>query len=64
MAISLKAARINAGLTLVEVASAVGLTKNTVANYENYNSKPDIITAQAMAKLYGMSVDDIRWKEE
>ena len=64
MAISIKAARVNAGLTQTEVAERVGKTKNTIVSYEAYNTKPDIETAQAMAALFGMSVDDINWTQD
>lgn len=64
MAISIKAARVNAGLTQQEVADAVGKTKNTIASYENYTTCPDIQTAQAMAKIFNMSLDDIIWAED
>jgi DNA-binding XRE family transcriptional regulator len=64
MAISIKAARVNAGLTQTEVADHVGKTKNTIASYESYTTTPDIQTAQAMAKLFKMSVDDIIWVQE
>ena len=59
MAFTLKAARINAGLTLQEVSDEIGKTKNTIANYENYRTKPDIETSKKLAKLYNLSVDDI-----
>jgi len=61
MSISIKAARVNAGLTQAEVGERIGKTKNTIASYENYTTAPDIKTAQAMAELFGMSVDDIIW---
>lgn len=61
MAIHLKAARVNAGLTQEEVAERLGKSKNTIVNYELYRSKPDIETAQKLAELYGMSVDNIIW---
>jgi DNA-binding XRE family transcriptional regulator len=64
MAISIKAARVNAGLTQTEVGEAVGKTKNTISSYEAYETTPDITTAQAMAALFGMSVDDIIWSQE
>lgn len=59
MAIHLKAARVNAGLTQESVAKALNISKNTVVSYEAYRSKPDIETAVRLAKLYGMTVDDI-----
>ena len=59
MAIHLKAARVNAGLTQEEVAAELGISKNTIVNYEAYRSTPTVETAQKLAKLYHMSVDDI-----
>lgn len=64
MAISIKAARVNAGLTQKEVGDRVGKSKNTIASYEAYITIPDIETAKAMAALFGMSVDDIIWYQE
>lgn len=64
MAISIKAARLIAGFTQKEVGKAVGKSKNTIASYESYTTQPDIKTAQAMAKLYSLSLDDIEWTKE
>lgn len=63
MAITLKAARINAGKTQEEVGNHVGKTKITIRSYENYNSTPDVETAKKIAEYYGMSVDDIVWSK-
>ena len=57
--ISLKAARVNAGLTQAEAAKALGISKSTILNYEKYRTKPDIETSKRMASLYGVSVNDI-----
>ena len=59
MKISLRAARVNAGLTQDEVAKSVKKSKNTIVSYEKGRSVPDIETGKALARLYGMSVDDI-----
>lgn len=64
MPISIKAARVNSGLTQAEVAERVNKTKNTIASYEAYATSPDIITAQAMAELFGMSLDEIIWVQD
>ncbi len=64
MPISIKAARVNVGLTQREVAKALGKSKNTIVSYESYTTNPDIQTAQAMARLFNKSVDDIRWAKE
>lgn len=64
MAIRLRAARVNAELTQLEVISnlrelGITISKNTLTSYEKYRTKPDIETAKALASLYGMTVDDI-----
>ena len=59
MKITLKAARVNAGLTQDEVAKILKKSKNTIVNYENGKSSPGIEIGKALAKLYGLSVDDI-----
>lgn len=59
MKITLKGARVNAGLTQADVAKRVKKSKNTIVNYEKGISMPDVETGKALAKLYGMSVDDI-----
>lgn len=61
MAIHLKAARVNAGFTQSEVVERLKISKNTLISYEKYKSIPDIETAQKLAELYGMSVDNIIW---
>lgn len=59
MAIYLKAARVNAKLTQEEAANRLEISKNTLANYENYRTKPDIEMSKRIADLYGLTVDDI-----
>lgn len=66
MAMTLKAARVNAGLTRPEVKRrlleeyGISISVNTLANYENKTkSQPDINTGKALASIYGMSVNDI-----
>lgn len=59
MAITLKAARVNAGLTQREAAKKLGISKATLASYEMYKTKPDIERAKQIADLYGTTVDGI-----
>lgn len=59
MAIHLKAARVNAGLTQKEAAEKLKISKNTLANYEKYKTKPDIELSKKIAALYKTTVDDI-----
>lgn len=57
MAITLKAARVNAGMTQIEAAKKLGISKGTLASYEMYRTKPDVERAQQIADLYGTTVD-------
>lgn len=64
MAIHLKAARVNAGLTQSMVCEKLKISKNTLISYEKYKSIPGIDVARKLAELYGMSVDNIIWEAE
>ena len=59
MAIKLRTARVDMGLTLEEAAKKLGITKNTLISYEKYRTIPDIRMGRAIAKLYGKSVNDL-----
>ena len=59
MKITLKAARVNANLTIDEVAKKVNKSKNTIKAYEKGRRSPNIETGKALAAIYGMSVDDL-----
>lgn len=59
MAITLKAARVNANFTQKEAAKRLGISKGALASYEMYRTIPGIDTAKKIAALYGRSIDDI-----
>lgn len=59
MKLTLKKARLIAGLTQTDVVDALGINKGTLINYEKFRTLPDIETAKALAKLYGLSIDDL-----
>lgn len=61
MAIHLKAARVNAGFTQDQVIEKLKISKSTLIGYELYRRKPDVLMAQKLASLYGLSVDNIIW---
>ena len=63
MAITLRAARINAGYTQEMAAKEIGVKSGTIANYENFKTYPPIDKAQDLAALYGLTVNDIQWRE-
>lgn len=57
--LTLRAARVNVGLSVKEVAKAIGVTEDTMYRYEAGKSSPKIETAKELARLYGKSVDEI-----
>lgn len=59
MEVTMKAARINAGYTQKTAAKLLNISKNTLSNYENYRTIPDVRTSGEMARLYHVSVDNI-----
>lgn len=59
MAITLKAARVNAGFTQKEAAKRLKISKGTLASYEMYRTIPNMDTAKKIADLYGLGVDGI-----
>lgn len=57
--ITLKAARVNAGLTQEDVAKKLRLNKQTLVNWENGSSEPKLSQARELCDLYGLSIDNI-----
>ena len=50
--ISLKAARVNAGLTQKKAAELIGVSQATLQNYECGNTVPNWETVDAIEKIY------------
>ena len=59
MKLTYAAARINAGLTQVEVAEKLGISIGTLSSWENYRLYPSIVKFSELAELYGVSSDDL-----
>lgn len=59
MKITLKAARINKGLTQKEAAKKIGISPDTLANYEKGASFPDIPVIMNIEKVYEVKYADI-----
>jgi len=55
----LKEVRERAGLTQEQVAQAVMVSRQTISNWENGRSLPDIISIIKLSDLYGISVDEL-----
>lgn len=61
---SLKAARVNAELSLKEAAERLGISPATLSNYENGRAEPGAIVFQEMCILYKVAAEEIRFHEE
>lgn len=59
MKLTLRAARVNAGLTQSEAAEKIGVTRDTLRNWEVGKSFPDAIKIGKIEKVYGVGYDDI-----
>lgn len=57
--ISMKAARVNAGLSQEEAAKRLGISKSTLQKYEAGNTVPDILTARKIGEVYEFPIDYI-----
>ena len=55
----LKNARIEAGLTQEKAAEKINVSRQTISNWENEKSYPDIISVIALSDLYSVSLDEL-----
>ena len=59
MPITLKAARVNKNLTQARAAELIGVTVDTLGNYERGRSYPDVPIIKKMEDVYGVSYSDL-----
>lgn len=59
--ITLKAARVNANLTQSEAARMIGVTRDTISNWETGKSSPNVRMFQIIEKVYGVSYDRLNF---
>lgn len=59
MPITLKSARVNKNLTQSEAAKLLGITTDTLSNYERGKSYPDVPIIKKMEEVYGLSYSDL-----
>ncbi len=59
MKISLKAARVNAGLTQADVAGETHKNKQTIVNWENGKTEIDKANFELLCRMYRCKMDDI-----
>ena len=55
----LKDARMKSGFTQENVAEKINVSRQTISNWENEKSYPDIISVIALSDLYSTSLDDL-----
>lgn len=55
----LKNTRLTAGLTQESVAEKIGVSRQTISNWENDKSYPDIVNVIALSNLYSISLDEL-----
>ncbi len=55
----LKDARIKAKFTQEEIAEKLNVSRQTISNWENEKSYPDIISVIELSSLYSISLDDL-----
>ncbi len=55
----IKTARVEAGLTQEKSAEILGVSRQTVSNWENEKSYPDIISVIKMSDIYNVSLDKL-----
>lgn len=55
----IKQARIHAGLTQEQTAEVLGVSRQTISNWENNKTYPDIVSVVKMSDLYAISLDHL-----
>lgn len=56
--LTLKAARVNAGMTQEQAALVAEVNMSTICNWESGKSKPTKLQLIGLAYIYGIDVDD------
>ena len=59
MTITLRAARINKGYTMAVAAELLGISKDTLSNYERGITYPDVPILRKIEEVYGIKYTDL-----
>ena len=59
MAITIRAARVNVGLTQEKASKELGITRATLASYEAGKTSPDIEMGKKIAALYKTTIEEL-----
>jgi len=62
--LNLKIKRIKNGLSQTEVAKIIGVTNQTISEYERGNLKPSYANMKKLSELYHASVDELFFNGE
>lgn len=62
--LTLKAARVNAGLTQVEAAKKIGISDATLLNYEKGRAFPDVRILKRIEDVYGIEYRNLIFLED
>ena len=62
--VKIKNARIKANLTQEQAAEAIGVSRQTISNWENEKTYPDIVSVVKMSDLYDISLDRLLKEEK
>lgn len=57
--LTLKAARANKGLTQEEAGKLIGVSADTISNWERYISFPDVVQLKQIERVYGIGYQDL-----
>ncbi|UHR03293.1 helix-turn-helix transcriptional regulator [Peptoniphilus sp. GNH] len=61
MQITLKAARVNAGLTILQAAEKIGIGKDTLIKWEKKPWTVNALNQKAISDTYKISIDNINF---
>lgn len=61
MPITLKAARMNKGYDQEKAAKLIGISADTLSNYERGKTFPDVPILKRIEEVYGIKYDDINF---
>ena len=59
--VSLRAKRIDLGLSIEEASKMIGISKYSLYNYEGYKRIPNIEVAKKIAEAYRVDIDCLRF---
>ncbi len=62
--IKIKNARIKANLTQEQAAEILGVSRQTISNWETKKTYPDIVSVVKMSDLYNVSLDHLLKEEK